>query len=87
MITSIQSSTTFLQECTLCFSSVLPMGQLITKPMDQGCDIDALGFFYVSVHWRLASYQYAGSAVLNPGKIVIKMSLKLTPCSVLSIKQ
>lgn len=87
MITSIQSSTTFLRECTLCFSSVLPMGQLITKPMDQGCDIDVLGFFYASVHRRLVRYQYAGSAVLNPGKIVIKISLKLTLYSVLSIKQ
>lgn len=86
MITSIQSSTTFLQECTLCFSSVHPMGQLITKPVDQGCDIDVLGFFYVSVHWRFVSYQYAESAVLNPGKIVLKISLKLTPYSVQSVK-
>lgn len=62
------------------------MGQLITKPVDQGCDIDVLGFFYVSVYWRFVSYQYAGSAVHNPGKIVYQISLKLTPYSVQSVK-
>lgn len=61
------------------------MGQLITKLVDQGCDIDVLGFFYVSLHWWFVSYQYAGSAVLDPGKIVLKFSLKLTPYRVQSV--